>query len=209
MITEERLNRMKNVLKERTEYCTVMLENLYDPHNISAILRTAEAFGVQNIHIVEKENQYKVSESVSIGADKWLDIHKYTSTKEAVQHLKNKGYKVFYADVDPRCPSLYELPLDQPFCIIMGKEKEGLSKEALEMADSGFTIPLYGFVESFNVSVACAVILSNLIPRLRQKNLSNYFLSSKIQEAILNKWLLANNFSNKVQKSLSKNEKKT
>lgn len=202
MISEDRYERMMKVLDQRTGYFQVILENLYDAHNISAILRTSEAFGVQHVHIIEDKNPFQISKGISMGSDQWLTLHRSNSIENTVKILKQQGIQIYYADPKESNPTLNELPLEKPFAVLMGQEKWGVSKQAINLADSGFRIPLYGFVESFNVSVAFAVIVSTLIERLRSLNLDFYYLKDEEKKEILNHWVYHNNFSKQVSNFL-------
>lgn len=203
MILPTRYQRMLKVVQQRTRYFSVILENLYDAHNISAILRTAEAYGMQDIHIIEDQNSFKVSQGITMGADKWLTLYQSQSVSKTIHSLKERHYKVYYADPHESHPSLDQLPIDQPFVVIMGQEKWGISQQAREFADGGFRIPLYGFVESFNVSVAFATIVSQLMARLRQQPPQQFFLSEKEQKELFDYWILENNFKENLKKKLS------
>ncbi len=191
-ITPERLTKMKQVINERTRYLTMVMENLYDPGNTSAVIRTCDAFGIQDMHIIELDNEFHTCTKVTQGAHKWVSLHKYNSTKKAVTGLKEKGYKIYFADPRPEYPSLDELPLDDKVAIVFGQEKRGITNEMKELADGGFRIPLYGFVESFNVSVSCALTIYELIKRLRKEKKDNFHISLKEKKEIFNHWLIKN-----------------
>jgi tRNA (guanosine-2'-O-)-methyltransferase len=191
-ITPERLKRMRAILEERTRYLTIVMENLYDPRNTSAVIRSAEAYGFQDFHIVELDNPFQVSRRVSQGAHSWVNLYKYKSSKQAIDNLHKNGYKVYFADPRPQYPDLDELPLDQKTALIFGQEKQGITPETRELADGGFRIPLYGFVESFNVSVACAISISHLSYRLRKAPPQSFFLSPGEKEKIFQHWLIKN-----------------
>jgi tRNA (guanosine-2'-O-)-methyltransferase len=205
MISLERHERMLKILNERTRYMSVILENLYDSHNISAILRTAEAYGIQNIHVVEETNPFVVSKGVSMGAHQWLTVEKHKSVEKIIHSLKEKGHRIYYADPKQTNPSIEQIALDKPFSIIMGQEKQGISQKVKEHAHGGFRLSLYGFVESFNVSVAFAIIAATLIERLRKENPQGFFLSEKEKEEILKEWVLHNNFNKKIETFLKQN----
>jgi len=191
-ITEERYQKMQEILNQRTRYITMVMENLYDPHNISAVIRTSEAFGLQNLHVIELDHKYHTSRRVCRGSDHWVNLYKYKNQQAAVDNLHKQGYKVYFADPRPDYPALDELPLDHKLALVMGQEKRGISPEMKEIADGGFRLPLYGFVESFNVSVASALTISNLVWRLRKNPPKGFFLSDEEKEKQMVHWIARN-----------------
>jgi len=191
-LTTHRKNLFRKVLQNRTRYITVVLEDLYQSHNASAVLRTCECFGVQDIHIIENKNEYTINPDVTLGASKWLNLIKYNTkdknTREALIHLHTQGYRIISAVPGNNATSLYKFDLDKgKAALLFGTELTGLSDEALSLADEQLTIPMYGFTESFNISVAAGIILGHLIPLLHRKNY--WKLSMKEQEIIYFDWL--------------------
>lgn len=199
-ITENRLERMQTVLSQRTRYLTVVLENIYNPHNASAVLRSCEAFGVQDVHAIEISNKFEISRRVSQGSHNWLNLYRYNSSKQAVDNLHKKGYKVYFADPRPDYPDLANLPIDNKVALVFGQEKLGITDEMKEIADGGFRIPLYGFVESFNVSVACAISISQVTARIREAKPKSLLLTKEEQDALLNHWVIKNTLAGNVLK---------
>jgi len=170
--TENKQELFSSKMLERTRHVTVVLEDIYQPQNASAVLRTADCFGIQDVHIIENTNLYEVNPRVVHGASKWINLHKYNevhdNTTDCYQKLKAKGYKIVATSPHANSISLHDLPLDQPIAIVFGTEKLGLSSTALELADEHMFIPMYGFTESLNISVCAAICLEHIAHRLRQ-----------------------------------------
>jgi tRNA (guanosine-2'-O-)-methyltransferase len=155
-VTENKREKIAAVLAERTRHVTIMLENIYRPHNASACLRSCDCLGVQDVHIVEGENQYRANEDIALGASKWLSLHRYHQTGSALETMKRRGY------------GPCNMPLDKPVAILFGTEEEGLSETALKVADSTMKLPMHGFTQSYNISVTVAIVLSRLAERIRE-----------------------------------------
>ena len=191
-ITEQRKQRISSVLDMRTRYVTVVVEDLYQTQNISAVLRTCECYGVQDVHIIENENEFQVHNAISLGANKWLTLHHYNSGEcratECISHLKEKGYTVVATLPNDDSLLLDELPIDQPTAFLFGTELKGLSPELVALADKTVKIPMYGFTESFNISNSVAIILSDFVNKIRKNN-SNISLSEEEKEILLLEWL--------------------
>ncbi len=169
-ITDERRQRFEEVLDYRTSHITVVLEDFYQPLNASAVLRSCDLRGIQDIHIVENNYEYDVNPDVVLGSTKWLNLYHYKggefNTPAVYEHLHEKGYKIVAT-----CPHRDDftpdtLPLDQPIALVFGTEKLGLSDYAVEHADMHVRIPMYGFTESYNISVSAALLLYSLTNRL-------------------------------------------
>ena len=177
---------------ERTRHITVILEDIYQPQNASAVLRTADCFGVQDVHVVENTNEYEINPRVVHGAAKWLNIHKYNhvddNTTDCIQKLKKKGYSIVATSPHANSVSLYDLPLDKPVALMFGTEKLGLSSTALEQADELMYIPMYGFTESLNISVSAAICLQHLTHRLRQTEI-DWQLPKDEQQQLTLEWV--------------------
>jgi len=191
-VSPERYSKISSVLENRTNHISVVMENFYDPHNVSAVIRTCDAFGIQNAHVIELDNKFHVSKRVCRGTENWVNIYKYQSSLEAIQNLKKTGYKVYFADPRQEYPMIEDLPLDDKAAIIFGQEKRGITDETKKYADGGFRIPIYGFVESFNVSVSCALSIYSLTSRLHQSGDRKYFLNETEKEKLLKHWLIKN-----------------
>jgi tRNA (guanosine-2'-O-)-methyltransferase len=157
-ITEERLNRIDRVISERTYNFSIVMENIYDRGNISAAMRSAEAFGFMNMHIIEKPDAlFKAANRVTQGTDKWLDVQRYESARESLRTLKSKGYQVFATRLESDARPLAEVDFSLPTAIAFGNEKDGVSEELVKECDGCVVLPMYGFAQSFNISVAVAL----------------------------------------------------
>ncbi len=156
-ITDERKEKIQKVLSQRSAHFAPVLEGLYDRGNVSAVMRSAEAFGFHRFHIIETSKDFKESQRVTQGADKWLDVVKWTNTKDCILNLKQQGYKVYATHMSEKAMNFDELDLNQKTAVIFGNERDGVSEEALSMADGNVLLPMAGFTQSFNISVAAAL----------------------------------------------------
>jgi tRNA (guanosine-2'-O-)-methyltransferase len=189
-IGPERKAVMAEKLRLRTNALTVVLENIYQPHNASAVLRTCDCFGLQDVHVIENGYRFKSVPDISLGATRWLRVFRYPeSTKEALTKIKAKGYKVWATTPHHRSVTLDQLSLSpsEPVALLMGTEQTGLSEEALSMADAFVHIPMYGFTESLNISVSAAIAIHHLNAKLRQT--AGWELSPEVQQQVLIHWI--------------------
>lgn len=192
-VTERRLHQIVQVLNNRTRYITVVLEDIYQSHNASAVLRSCECFGVQDVHVIENRNQYRLNPDVALGSSKWLTIHRYNLTDQntaaAISNIKSKGYKIVAATPDINADPVEEFDLTtNKIALMFGTEMEGLSAEAIRLSDTAVKIPIYGFTRSFNISVAAAVILHQFIYKLHNTDI-NWHLSEEEKLDLKIKWL--------------------
>lgn len=190
-LTEGRMQRMDEVLEKRTRYITSAIEDIYQPHNASAVLRSSDCFGLQDVHIIENRNPWNPSPVVSLKADQWLTVNRYkkedNNTAECISSLKNQGYHIVGTSLTERSIPLVKLSLDKPVALIFGNEKEGISELVEQEADELMKIPMYGFSQSFNISVSAAIIFSHLRTRLETSNI-NWKLSEEEKELIKLDW---------------------
>jgi len=187
-VTENRIAIFKKVLSQRTRFFTAVLEDLYQMHNISAVVRSADIFGWQDLHIVQKKYDPKLSHAIAKGAEKWLDIHRYKQTQVAIDHLKHNGYRIVATTPHTNDVNLPDFDFSQPAAFFFGVEKDGLSEQVMDQADVFLKIPMYGFTESFNISVAAAIIMHSVSKSLRASDI-NWQLSKQEQERIYLQWL--------------------
>ncbi|MDA3942453.1 MAG: RNA methyltransferase [Bacteroidetes bacterium] len=175
-ITPERKAKFDKVLSNRTRHITIVLEDIFQPHNASAVLRSCDLTGIQDVHIIENQYEYDINPDVVVGSTKWLNLHKYNSTKfntpDAYESLRKKGYRIVATSPHESGYTPENLPLDQPVALVFGTEKTGLSEQALAQADAFVRIPMVGFTESYNISVSAALLLYTLTNRLRLKDFS-------------------------------------
>jgi len=191
-ITPERLQLFETVLSLRTNYLTVVLENIFHPHNASAVLRSCDCFGIQDVHIIEDRNRYEVNPDIALGASKWLSFHKYTSTSKSVlSELKKRNFRIFAAVPDRSADVFTRMDIRQgPFALVFGSEKNGISGDVKEMADGYLTIPMVGFTESLNISVAAAIMLQHFTFFIRTNiDKSVWQLEQKYREQLLLDWM--------------------
>jgi len=172
-ISEHKRNRMEEVLEQRTRHVTVVLEDIYKPHNASAVLRTCDCFGVQDIHIVEQRNTYDVNRYVTRGSAKWLSLHKYDHPNHdnieiCFNKLKKEGYKL-YATSPIGVLKPNEIPVDEKIALVFGTEESGITDYAKENVDGLVSIPMYGFTESLNISVATGIVLDAVVDKIKGK----------------------------------------
>ncbi len=170
-ITDNKKQKIDVVIKNRTRHVTVVLEDVYQSINASAVVRSAECFGVQDLHVVESRNQFRTEQGVAMGASKWLTTQSYGSVGDCYKTLKERGYKIIATTPHEKAYSLLDLPLSHKFALVFGTEEWGLTPKALELADEFVSIPMYGFTESFNVSVSVAICLHHIITKLHASNI--------------------------------------
>ncbi|MFG0297130.1 MAG: TrmH family RNA methyltransferase [Maioricimonas sp. JB045] len=174
-LTPQRLQRIDEVLSNRTRHLTVVLEDVFQAHNISAVLRSSDAFGVQDVHVIENYNPFETHSKIALGTDRWLTIHRYQDEADprqvCVDTLRRQGYRLVGTSPHGRTTTISELSVDEPVALIFGGEKEGVTEELLEECDERVFIPMYGFVESLNISVAAAISLNELTTRMRQSDI--------------------------------------
>ncbi len=164
ILGDERVARLEQVLAQRTRHLTVVLENLYDSHNLSAVLRTADAFGVQEVHVVDEDGDFAIARKISQGAHKWLDIVVHsgtTASADCAAALKGRGYRLAGATLAAGAVDLGDVDLSGRLAFVFGNEHEGLTDDMARACDSAYVIPMRGFVQSFNVSVSVAITLQH------------------------------------------------
>jgi tRNA (guanosine-2'-O-)-methyltransferase len=162
----ERKARIDEVVGNRTRTLTVVMEALCDPQNVNAVLRTCEAFGVQELHVVEgPAKRYDPNKKVSQNADKWLDVRRWPSIRDCVAHLKGEGFRIYATYLGADSVALGDLSFAPKVALVFGNEHRGVTDEAVALADANFTIPMLGFVQSLNVSVAAAITLARAVER--------------------------------------------
>lgn len=190
-MTPERFERLNDVLNKRQPDLTVVLENVFDPHNISAVMRTCDAVGIQDIYILNNKipPHRKWSEKSSSSAARWLTIHQFTDAGECFAALRKNYKKIYTTHLSSDAVSLHELNLTEPVALVFGNEHSGVSEEIIAMADGNFIIPQVGIIKSLNISVACAV---SLYEAFRQKNNAGQYNIAKLKDeklsALRNTW---------------------
>lgn len=187
-LTERRQERLLSVLKHRTYHISLVLDEVDDGRNQSAILRSCDAFGIQKVSVIRGRGGYAPRRSISRGVDSWLEVRNYRERKAAYQDLKNEGYSIYLSGMNPESTPLDELDVTSPVAIVFGNEHDGVSKESFPYADGFFHIPMSGFVESLNVSVAAAFSAGILVKRARELS-GSIQISEAEQLKLLRQWI--------------------
>lgn len=191
-ITDNRKQKFEEVLSFRTRYLTVVLEDIFQPHNASAVLRSCDLTGVQDVHIIENNYEYEINPDVVVGSSKWLNITKYNEKKNntlaAFDALRARQYRIVATTPNQDGYTPENIPLDKPIALILGTEKTGLSEIALQNADDFIQIPMFGFTESFNISVSAALLMYNIANRLRNDDSIAWQLSNSEKQELLLDW---------------------
>lgn len=190
-VTPNKVEVINKVLSERTRHLIVVLEDIYHSQNASAVMRTCDCFGIQDLYITQNLHDYTVNPNVVRGASKWITQYLYErealSSHKCIQDLRAKKYRIVGTTPDPKAASILELDINEPTAIIFGTEKEGLSNYAKTEVDELVRIPMYGFTESFNISVSVALILQELVSRLKQSEL-NWQLTDQEKQELKLEW---------------------
>lgn len=189
-LSDHRRELLPRLLRQRTRFLTVVVEDIYQSHNASACVRSCDCFGVQDMHIIENSTKYEVNDKVALGSAQWLTTHCYNDTATCLQTLKDRGYQIVMTSPhEPTC-ELETYPLTKPTALVFGNERMGASETVRQMADDVLRIPMYGFTESFNISVAVAVCLHHLVWKIRSTGLA-WELSQNEREELLDEWVQA------------------
>jgi tRNA (guanosine-2'-O-)-methyltransferase len=190
-MTPERIERLNNVLAKRQPTLTLVLENVADPHNISAVMRTADAVGIQEVYILNTKIELHEmwSAKASSSAAKWLTVHQFTNAAECFTALRKKFTKIYTTHLSTDAVDLYELNLTESVALVFGNEHSGCSDEIIKLADGNFIIPQVGIIKSLNISVACAV---TVYEAFRQKTLAGHYdvqqLSGEALDTLRTNW---------------------
>lgn len=175
-VTPNKIQLIDHVLARRTRHLTVVLEDIYQDQNASAVIRSCDCFGIQDLHITEDLHAYHINPNVVRGASKWVSIHRYPRGEESIKHcfenLRSQGYRLVGTSPDKHSTSIHELSIETKTAIIFGTEKRGMSAFAKEHVDEMVHIPMLGFTESFNISVSAALVMNELSHRLRTGDVS-------------------------------------
>ena len=177
-LTENRLHRFHKVLNERTKFFTVATEDVYQLHNTSAVIRSCDVFGIQEVNIVEETNTKRIDREIAMGAQKWVDLNRYQSVKACITDIKKQGYQIVATTPHTDDCELYDFDVTKKSCFFFGRETEGLSEDVLKEADVFMKIPMAGFTESLNISVSAAIILQHVTTKLKKTDI-NWQLTEK------------------------------
>lgn len=191
-VSDNRTDRFDDVLKNRTRHITVVLEDIYQEHNASAVLRSCDCFGIQDVHIIENRNNYKVNPDIALGSSQWINLIKYkkeeNNTLSCIKNLKANGYKIIATSPHKNDTFIQDLDISSKTALVFGTELNGISNDIIQHADGFVKIPMYGFTESFNISVSAALCMHTLTNKLHQSNIQ-WQLSDDEKEEITLTWL--------------------
>jgi tRNA (guanosine-2'-O-)-methyltransferase len=189
----KRVETLRNVLNQRSRYLSFVLEDIYQAQNASAVLRSADCFGFQDVHVIENNHEYRINPDVEKGASSWLNLHRYDTQEnnslEAIRKLKADGYRIVATTPHTDDVNLEDFDLTKgKAAIIFGTEVTGISDIVREEADEFLKIPMYGFTESFNISVSAAIVMHHLRLKLINSEI-DWQLSEAESDTIMLKWL--------------------
>ncbi len=170
-LTPERKARFDAVLPNRTKHFTVATEDVYQLHNTSAVIRSCDVFGIQEVHIVEERNSKRIDREIAMGSQKWVDLQRFHTVKDCIQNLKENGYQIVATTPHENDQILADFDIGKKSCFFFGRETEGLSQEVMDAADCYLKIPMVGFTESLNISVSAAIILQDVTNKLRRSQI--------------------------------------
>ncbi len=192
-LTDHRKQTIERILAQRTRHITVVLENILQPHNMSAVVRTCECYGLQNLYIIDDNNHFETNKRVLKGSNKWIDIIRHKSKKvrntaPCLADLKSAGYKILVTHPDVEGISIENVDVSEKLAVVMGNESDGVSSEALQLADQKVYIPMVGFTESLNISVSAAICMHTLLPKLRRSN-AKWQLTREEMDTIRLQWM--------------------
>lgn len=166
-LTPRRKEKFIKILSQRTTHFTVATEDVYQLHNTSAVMRSCDVFGIQELHIIEEQNSKDIDGEIAMGAQKWVDLNRYNSVKTALKYLKDNGYQIVATTPHEHDSVLSEFDITKKSCFFFGRETEGLSQDVIDEADCFLKIPMVGFTESLNISVSAAIILQDITTKLK------------------------------------------
>jgi tRNA (guanosine-2'-O-)-methyltransferase len=194
-ITPHKKAAIERVLAQRTRFFTVVLEDIFKPHNASAVLRTCDCFGIQDIHVIEKTDTYKINPFVTRGASQWVDLHKFftpegSAVDQCFERLRAEGYAIYGTSPASDSLSIHDLPIlpNQKMALVFGNEHEGISEEVKSKVDGLVHIPMRGFTESFNISVSASIFLYELMKRANELKIPNFHLSDQDRAELRLRW---------------------
>lgn len=192
IVTPEKQEKFDRIAKERTRHLTVVVENIFQDHNASAVMRSCDLFGIQDLHIIEKGNRFAINRDIAMGAGRWIDHFHYNDPKQpttkCLHHLKKKGYKIVATSPHEESNNIFNMDLSEPIALVFGTEQSGLSETALNLADETVSIPMYGFTESFNISVSAALCMQALRNRLENQTEFSWKLNIEEQTELKVEW---------------------
>jgi tRNA (guanosine-2'-O-)-methyltransferase len=181
-ITENRRDKFLDILQSRTKHFTIAIEDVFQLHNTSAVMRTCEVFGIQQMHVIEEKYGKKIDKEIALGAQKWVDVNRHASAQSCIDKLKEQGYKIIATSPHNDSCLMDDFDISQRSAIFFGTEKMGLSDTVMQQADGFLKIPMVGFTESINISSSAAIIIQNLTGRLRKSGIDWKLTEDEILE---------------------------
>lgn len=170
-LTDSRKEKFLKILENRTNHFTIAMEDVYQLHNTSAVMRSCEVFGIQELNVVEQKFGKRIDTEIAMGAQKWVDINRFNTMQNCIDSVKEKGYQIIATTPHNDSCLLHEFDITKRSAIFFGTEKQGLSQEVIDQADGFLKIPMVGFTESLNISVSAAIIIQDITSRLRQSTI--------------------------------------
>lgn len=187
-VSENRLQKFESVLDYRSRFITVAVEDVYHLHNTSAVIRSCDAFGIQDIHIIEERNRRRIDREIALGSQKWVTPHRHHTSKDCIEQLKASGYKIIATLPHETGRAVSEFEIADKCCFFFGSEQKGLTEHVIEKADGYIHIPMVGFTQSLNISVSAAIVMQTVAEKLRKSDL-NWKLSSEERNELKMSWL--------------------
>lgn len=187
-LTDRRKSLFQKILAQRTRHVTVATEDVYQLHNTSAVMRTCDVFGIQDLHVVEERLGKRVDKEIAMGAQKWVSLKRYHAISDCIENLKNSGYQIIATTPHDNSTLLHEFDVSKKSAFFFGKESDGLSDTVMQAADGFLKIPMYGFTESLNISVSVAIILQSVVSKMKQSKM-NWQLSEAEKLEIEMEWM--------------------
>lgn len=182
ILTDNRKERFLHVLSKRTNHFTIAIEDVFQLHNTSAVMRSCEVFGIQQLNVIEERYTKSIDKEIAMGAQKWVDVNRFDSISSCIYDLKNKGYQIIATTPHENDCMLDDFDISKPSALFFGTERDGLSDEILQQADGFLKIPMVGFTESLNISVSAAIIIQNIMSRLHKSDIKWQLTEDEILE---------------------------
>ncbi|MEH6406299.1 MAG: RNA methyltransferase [Leeuwenhoekiella sp.] len=186
-LTDRRVSLFKEVASRRTHHFTIVNEDVRHLHNTSAVIRSCDAFGIQDVHVIEEKIGRRIDKEIAMGAQKWTTVHRYNNVHDTISELRTKGYRIVATTPHHEAHTLKDFDISKPAALFFGREAEGLSDTVIDAADDYIYIPTSGFTHSLNISVSAAIIIQNLMQRLEDSDL-DWRLSDNDQQELRLQW---------------------
>ena len=182
ILTDNRKERFQQVLSKRTNHFTIAMEDVFQLHNTSAVMRSCEVFGIQQLNVIEERYTKSIDKEIAMGAQKWVDVNRFDSISGCISSMRSKGYQIIATTPHENDCDLDDFDISKPSALFFGTERDGLSEEVLQSADGFLKIPMAGFTESLNISVSAAIIIQNLMSRLHKSDIKWQLSEDEILE---------------------------